>query len=128
MHWATDYLPWLGKLENKEAVGAAKEVAMKDTTKFLKTCWKEAKMNAVWPELNKFAKLVEKLQFEDVPDYGKCVDMFSGKVIDEEEEDEEEEEPTVEKVPVKRGARKAKKIVQVSSESCLLYTSPSPRD
>lgn len=81
VHWACGTLPWMKNLKAMETVHSKKETAMKNTQTFIKNCWKEGKCaGAPWPELIKFAKLVESMDFGDTAPYAKMLACFNDKM------------------------------------------------
>jgi len=141
LHWATGTLPWMKKLSSLDTVGTMKEKAMKNTGDFLKSTWKDGKCGGTpWPELVKYAKLVEPLKFGETPPYDKLLACFDEKMAPEKtaskstssksvtskkvsKDSESEEEP----VKPKRGRKKAPEKESTTQEEASTSTPPAKK-
>lgn len=77
VHWLSGKLPWNGVSKEVE-VQSQKEKHMSNIDSFLSTCFGKEKFAA---ELKEYLKYVEKLKYDETPDYSKVKDLFKKAIV-----------------------------------------------
>ncbi|EFA00506.1 hypothetical protein TcasGA2_TC003370 [Tribolium castaneum] len=71
IYWLTGTLPWAGDADNPEIVAKKKQRAMADVEYFMNYCFSE------YPKfLEEYFKYIQKLEFQEKPDYSYCKKLF----------------------------------------------------
>lgn len=77
IYWLCGYLPWMDDTEDPDLVGKKKQRCMENISEFLKRCFSD------YPKfLLDFFKYLEKLEFEEKPDYAFCKKLFRNALND----------------------------------------------